>query len=94
MIEINEDFETMLVCAERYACGRRSYMPSIVVGYIVPLIPKLSDKTLCVIRDDITNQINYNGIGGGLGDPDIDAPLWRMLRIKTIDELNMRLEAK
>ena len=72
MIEINEDFETMIICAERYACGRRTYMPSIVVGYIKPLIPMLSDKTLAVIYNDISDAVARDD----LGDPEIDAPLW------------------
>lgn len=72
MIELDEDFESILICAERYACGRRTYMPSIVVGYIKPLVPMLSDKTLAVIYNDISDAIAHDD----LGDPTIDAPLW------------------
>lgn len=86
MIEIDENFETILICAERYACGRRSYMPSIVVDYITPLIPQLSDKTLTVIRNDITDQVMY----GSLGDPAIDAPLWKGLRLRVVNEMKRR----
>lgn len=86
MIELNEDFETILICAERYACGRRTYMPGIVVGYITPLIPQLSDKTLIVLRNDIGDAL----MRGGLGDPDIDAPRWLGLLERIRGELERR----
>lgn len=86
MIEINEGFESILICAERYACGRRTYMPSIVVGYIKPLIPMLSDKTLVVLRNDIGDALMW----GGLGDSNIDAPLWIGLRERILEELKRR----
>lgn len=47
-------------------------MQSIVVGYIKPLIPRLSDKTRAVIYNDISDAVAHND----LGDPAIDAPLW------------------
>lgn len=89
MIELDEDFETMLICAERYACGRRSYMPSIVIGYITPLVPRLSNKTLAVMCKDIIFAAEH----GGLGDPDIDDPLWRRLHCCIAEELSRRAES-
>lgn len=86
MLEINKDFETILICAERYACGRRTYAPGIVVGYIEPLIPMLSGKTLAVIYNDISDAIAY----GNLGDPTIDAPLWIGLLDQIAEELKRR----
>lgn len=42
----------LLNCAVRYALGRYSYMPSIVMGEIKPMLPDCSDKTLwCFDRD-------------------------------------------
>ena len=32
-VNVNDDFESILVCAIRYALGRSSYMPSVVTGY-------------------------------------------------------------
>ena len=86
VLEINEDFESVLICAERYATGRRTYMPDIVVDYIKRLIPQLSDKTLTVIRNDITERAMY----GSLGDPKIDAPLWIGLLDWIAEELERR----
>lgn len=87
---VDENFETILICAERYACGRQSYMPSIVASYITVLIPELSVKALTVIRNDITAAQEH----GSLGDPTIDAPLWKELRKNICDELKRREEEK
>lgn len=50
---IDEGFEEMLICAERYACGRRSYIVNSVVSYIQPKLSLLSDKTLAVFNHDM-----------------------------------------
>ena len=72
MIVIDEDFELILTCAVRYACGRRTYMPSTVIRYIAPLLPQLSERTLTVLERDIANAGKF----GGYGDEYIDKPLW------------------
>jgi len=72
-IDVSDDFfGTILNCAVRYAIGRQSYMPRLVVDFITPLIPRLSGKTLWCFDKDITDQ-KYCG---GYGDPKIDEPLW------------------
>ena len=40
-VPIDGNFGVMQTCAIRYACGRRTYMPSLVIDYITPLIPHL-----------------------------------------------------
>ena len=72
MIVIDEDFELILTCAVRNACGRRTYMPSTVIKYITPLLPQLSDRTLTVLERDIADADKF----GGWGDEYIDKPLW------------------
>lgn len=71
-IKNDEDFGSVLVCAVRYALGRRTYMPSIVVGFIRPIAGELSIKTLTTIRNDIRTAKER----GMLGDSNIDAPVW------------------
>ena len=71
-VEINKDFETILLCAIRYAIGRKSYMPSLVIDYITPLLPYLSYWTLGLMAAEIIDH-NYKG---GLGDEKIDKPYW------------------
>ena len=55
---IDGAFEEMLICAERYACGRRSYVVNAVVSYIQPLLPCLSTKTLAVFHKNMQAQHN------------------------------------
>lgn len=71
-VEISEDFETILICAERYACGRQSYMPSLVIDYITPLLPRLSERALAVFERDIAGADKF----GGWGNEKIDKPCW------------------
>lgn len=49
----DDDFGgAVLNCAVRYALGRVSYMPMLVMGEIRPMLPDCSDKTLwCFARD-------------------------------------------
>ena len=55
-VEINQEFESMLISAARYACGRRTYIVSTTVGYLLPLLPKLSNWCLGVLRQDLCRQ--------------------------------------
>ena len=72
-IDLQDDlFGTILNCAVRYAIGRRTYMPGLVIDFITPLIPHLSDKTLWCFDQDVT-EARWNG---GYGDPKIDEPGW------------------
>lgn len=49
-------FGAVCNCAVRYCLGRRSYMPSLVCGYITPLLPELTDKTLDCFERDIAER--------------------------------------
>lgn len=76
----DEDFGTLCICAIRYCIGRRSYMPSLIQGYIRPLLPYLTNKTLAVMRNDIETA---NGMSlmpeiypWPWGDDNIDKPGW------------------
>ena len=51
------DFELMMICAMRYALGRGSYMPSIVIEYIHYILPQLSVNTLFVMQRDIREEV-------------------------------------
>ena len=72
-IEIDKNFETILLCAVRYAIGRKSYMPSVVIDYITPLLPHLSEDVLKLIVNEIVQHYTYEG---ALGDEKIDKPYW------------------
>ena len=53
---IDEDFEHILISAERYAIGRQSYLPPDTIAYIRYLIPRLSVNTLYIMYSDITEE--------------------------------------
>ena len=83
MIEIDNDFETILVCAVRYALGRRTYMPSLVIGYVTPLLPQLNKMTLSIMEKDVMFE-------GDLGDEKIDKPGWMQFLKDVQAELKRR----
>lgn len=67
----SRDFATVCLCAIRYALGQRTYMPSLVIGYITPLLSSFDDTTIDIIERDIVEQERY----GGYGD-DCDYAAW------------------
>ena len=88
-VEINKDFETILLCAVRYAIGRRTYIPSLVIDYITPLLPYLSEDVLKLIADEIIGRYTYEG---ALGDEKIDKPYWEQFLRKIRLEIGGRNE--
>ena len=57
MIDPSVDrFGAVCNCAVRYCLGRRSYMPSLVCGYLTPLLPELDDNTLACFERDIAER--------------------------------------
>lgn len=86
IIPSGDVFGTVLNCAVRYACGRRTYMPSLVIDYITPLIPMLSDKTLWCFDQDLT-EAKYTT---GYGDPKIDEPGWKRFHAAVREERKKR----
>lgn len=79
----DEDFGAILTCAVRYALGRRTYIVSLVVDFIKPLLPELSKKTLTVMERDIETAGNY-------GDESVDKPVWMDLLTRVKSELKKR----
>ena len=88
-IEINKNFETILLCAVRYAIGRRTYIPSLVIDYITPLLPYLSEDVLKLLANEITK---YEAYEGALGDEMIDRPYWEQFLRKIRLEIGGRNE--
>lgn len=84
-----DDFESVLICALRYCLGRQTYMPSIIIAFVRPMLSALSIKALSVIVHDIENA---KGGVPGLGDPNIDEPLWLNLLNVAKAELEGRKE--
>lgn len=56
-----EDYEHIVISAERYALGRMTYIVELTVNYIMQEIEdnKLSDQCLDIMRNDIKKARNY-----------------------------------
>ena len=92
-INLDDDFfGAILNCAARYAMGRQSYMPSLVVDFITPLLPYINSKTLGVFKQDYeTNQRTADENGWAMfGDTKIDKPLWDKFYADVCAELKKR----
>ena len=88
-IEIDKTFESILICAVRYAIGRRTYIPSLVIDYTTPLLPYLSEDVLKLIANEIIGRYTYEG---ALGDEKIDKPYWEQFLRKIRLEIGGRYE--
>lgn len=62
-VPIDDDFQEMLVSAERYALGRMTYIVSLTVDYITPMIRNLDLKYINIMIDDITG---HSDLGYGM----------------------------
>lgn len=78
----SDNFGCILNCAVRYAIGRQTYMPGLVIDFIKPLLPYVSERTLYMFDQDITDQKHM----GGYGDSRIDEPLWMRFHQMIIEE--------
>ena len=88
-IEIDKNFESILVCAVRYAIGRQTYIPSLVIDYITPLLPYLSEDVLKLIANEIIERYTCEG---ALGDEMIDRPYWEQFLLRIRLEIGGRNE--
>ncbi|MCK9577274.1 MAG: hypothetical protein M0R51_15320 [Clostridia bacterium] len=80
------DFETILICAERYAIGRMTYAPHTVCELINHHIKSLSIDMI----EGLINDIEFNKDNDCLGSSTIDAPVW----IKTLINLKQELQKR
>lgn len=81
----NEDFGTVLNCAVRYALGRQTYMPRLVVDFIRPMLPLISDHALWCMNIDIEEASRIS-----LGDPMSDEPMGKRFHESVKTELRKR----
>ena len=84
-VKINRDFESMLISAERYAMGRRTYIVSDTVNYITSLLPNLSDWCILCMKYDIASELEVmHPIGN------IDREAWEKLLEILKEEIKRR----
>ena len=85
----DDDFTCILTAAIRYTLGRETYLPSLITGYIKPLLPYLTDKALFLFERDIREQGN-TGYKRAYGDPLIDKPVWDKFYADVVAEMDKR----
>lgn len=83
----DDEFGTVLNCAVRYSLGRQTYMPHLVMDFIRPLLPHLSDRTMWCLERDIREADTY---GCDYGDPKIDEPAWKKFLAEIQSEIARR----
>lgn len=70
----DDELGAVLNCAVRYCLGRRTYMPELVTNWIRRHPETINERTRSVMVRDIEEAEKDNC----LGDPNVDAPMWRM----------------
>ena len=85
MVKIDTAFESMLISAERYSCGRRTYIVGSTAQYIRSLKSQLSDWCIKVILQDLADSFLRNQVGDSQ-----DAQEWR----KVVEELTKEQEKR
>lgn len=82
----DDNFGAVINCAIRYALGRQTYMPSLVIGVVRPMLPLLTPKTIACMERDIREADKY----GGYGNETIDKPDW----LKFLSEIQTLMKEK
>lgn len=89
-VDLDNDLEQMLISAERYACGRRTYIVSTTVDYILSLLPNLSDWCISVMQHDMRSEFDMaERMQKKLGDP-CDHEQWVKFRTALYEEMTRR----
>ena len=70
-----EEFQSLVIYAERYVVGRMTYAPHEVGEIIKRYLPKIHNNTLGVLINDIEHQSQFDW---GLG-ADCDKKMWLAL---------------
>ena len=85
-VELDDDLQHMLISAVRYAMGRRTYIVSWTISYILPLIPDMDTKVLAIMKRDYEEAPS-------LGDA-CDAQDWGRFYDAVFKELEKRGEIR
>ena len=94
-IKVDDDFGLILNEAVRYSLGRETYVSYDTPNFIRPLLPYLSNRTICVMEKDIRERGEdpwYKDTGRPYGDPNIDEPSWLAFLKEIQDEIRGRRE--
>lgn len=83
----------VLNCAVRYALGRRTYVPGLVMGELRPMLKDCNDKTLHVFAKDIESWLREREtLPLGYYGPGDHVEAWERFRDDVLQELERRSE--
>ena len=90
IVLVNRDLEEILISAERYACGRATYIVGFTCDYIETLFPYLSDHCLHVLENDLKTEFDmHERIGQTIG-MQCDHSRWKIFYQKLVQEIDER----
>ena len=92
-VPLCEKLEQMIISAERYAFGRRTYIVSDTCSYIGGLLPRLSDWCLSILGQDIESELKRAERIGSFeywGD-ECDRKQWATFWKKLTEEIERRI---
>ena len=93
-VPLDEDLQTIMICAIRYSMGRRTYMPGLVTGWIMNNCDgKLGKGLIEIMLRDIQEQREM-GLRAGwpsLGDP-CDVKTWERFEAWLRDQLKKAVD--
>ena len=78
-----DDLSTLIICSERYAIGRQTYIVSDVCSMIKKYIDQIDNRAVCCMERDIREAPSY-------GSYIIDAPEWERTLSLLQEEINER----
>ena len=82
----DDDFGCIINSALRYAIGRHTYMPGVVVDFVRKYMKVLDSKTIDVAIKDIDRELELNNV---------DEPtMWQKLKVELIARLAYLNESK
>ena len=98
MLPLDDIMEQMIISAERYALGRMTYTVGDTVGFILPLVPSLTTKTLRALEMDFQRVESENerrsddfaGMDFDLWGMEQDKEQWFRMRNSVKSELERR----
>ena len=90
MIEITRDLKDILICALRYALGRKTYITSLVADYIMEHQELIDERVKNVMLNDLNNYFRCRKATitrfGKPTDDDCDYNKWMELK-KWLEEI-------
>ena len=79
----SSNFGAMLICALRYACGRKTEMPMRTASFALSLLPYVSDETIERLKKDIESRCDRDYA-------QICSPIWLQLLSEAKNEEKRR----